>query len=394
MFIPVSSEIKTPSRKASFWILYAGFLLSVVIGIGLLGEICVRLFIPRSAWTFSVAKDDWQPDLEIGWVNKSNRDITSRDDGPEIRFQLNPDGLQPASTTEAKRQGSKRVMIFGDSCTVGRAVPEDERLAQHLKRQLTSDFPDLEVICAGVQGYSTDQSLILMKRLLPRYRPDVVIHMVCDNDFGGNESSIAYGLSKPMFTLNQDQSVQLIPPTKEAIDKTWNVGWGSGWKYYLQHSALYRIVRPAIFRLRFGTETDWRQSNMLGGATPQAQIEMLSKANWRLFAALIQEMDETCRKNGAMLILSQHPHSWEVWDQSSTEEQSFWLHRKLQSVADAYNVRFCGVVPFFMQHNREGPFHLVPRDPHCNGKGYEMTARCYADYLRSTRTFAPNLSQP
>lgn len=341
-----------------------------------------------------IARDDWQPDLEVGWVNKPNHNITNKDDGPEIRFHLNADGLQPASAAEARPPGSKRIMIFGDSSTVGRSVLEEQRLAHHLKRQFLDELPDLDVICAGVQGYSTDQSLILMRRLIPRYRPDVVIHMMCDNDFGGNESTVAYGLAKPRFTLDEQQSLRLVPATQGAIDRTWSEEQRGDWKSYVQQSALYRLVRPAIYRLRFGGETDWKQRNMVGGAKPQEQIDSMIGADWVLYAALIKEMDKTCQANGATFILTQHPHAWEVWNEGATQEQSLWLHRKLQAMTNAEKVRFCGLVPLFLEDASDGPFHLVPRDPHCNGKGYALSARGLAEYIRTTGVLAPKPNQP
>ena len=85
-----------------------------------------------------------------------------------------------------------------------------------------------------------------MKRLLPRYRPDVVIHMVCDNDFGGNESAVAYGLAKPQFTLEQSGKLNLATPGVAEIDRRWNAGGGKGLRRSLQSSALYRMIRPGL----------------------------------------------------------------------------------------------------------------------------------------------------
>lgn len=384
-----SKNSVTIAKSWSFRFYYAAFLAGLLMAVLIVGEMGVRLLVPTQAWSHWVAKDDWLPDPELGWTNIPRLDVTNNFDGPApIRFQLNADGLQPASATESRRPDQKRVMIFGDSATVGRAVANEERLAAHLQQLLQNKGKNVEVICGGVQGYSTDQSLLLMRRLLPRYRPDLVINMVCDNDFGGNESSIAYGLAKPRFFLSKEAGLQVTLPSKEAIDKNWNLDGSKNLAEYMQYSALYRIIRPGLFRLRFGT--DWKQANLVGGKSAETQIAMMTQADWSLFGALIGAMKNACQENQAEFILTQHPHAWETWDTGPTEDQKVWLHRRLLATAATADVRFCPVVPFFLEHRAEGPFHLLPRDPHCNGKGYEMTARCLAGFIESNQLLKPS----
>ena len=377
-----SEQPNVVSRGVRFWMLYAFFLFIVAAAAILVCEVGIRLFVSASVWKHCVAKDDWQPDVELGWANIPDLDVIHRDDGPEIRFRLNPDGLQPVGANEDRTEGVARVMIFGDSCTVGRAVLEPERLANQLQKSLSSSVLAVEVICAGVQGYSTDQSLILMRRLLPRYKPDLVIHMFCDNDLGGNESSEAYGLAKPRFQLNTAGGLDLVPTTHQQIEARWSNAWGGGVGRLLQFSALYRVIRPALFRFRYGSEGDWAQQNLVGGAAGAEQVAMLEKADWKLFSALLSAMKETCSQNGARFVLTEHPHAWEVWDQGAAPEHRLWLDDRLSAVAAESGVSFSSTVPYFIEHRSDGPFHLLPRDPHCNGKGYETSAGLLAAHIR------------
>lgn len=368
-------------RKLRFWALYAGFLAAVGVLMLVLAEVAVRLLVPESVWRFLVAKDDWQRDAEVGWVNQPGLNVSNRNDGlTMVRFHLNADGLQPGGAVAARVPGRRRIMIFGDSATVGRGVPETERLATHLERMLRSSGLEVEVLCAGVQGHSTDQALLLMRRLLPRYRPDVVINMLCDNDFGANESAVAFGLAKPQFTLTDTGELKLKLPTAADIDRHWNQG-SQGWRHYLQRSALYRMIYPSLLKLRFGS--DWRQGNMVGGATATDELAAVAKADWKLFEALLVAMQTECRAHAATFILTDHPDVWEVWDAGATPEQRLWMHEKLSATAAARGFLFCGVVPHFLTVRSEGPFHLLPRDPHCNGKGYEIIARCLAAFLQT-----------
>lgn len=380
--------------RPGFWLIYLAFVAGILVAALAACEVAVLLFLPERMWRHCVAKDDWQPDVELGWVNIPNLDVTRRFDGPEVRFHLNADGLQPASATEERTPGVKRVMIFGDSSVVGRAVGEDQRLASHLARMLNDPESPVEVMCAGTEAYSTDQLLLAMRRLLPRYRPDLVLHMLCDNDLGGNETSLAYGLAKPRFQRNAAGGLDLVPTTEAEIQAHWSSTWGGGAGRYVQASALYRVIRPALFRLRFGSEGDWAQKNLVGGATGAEQVAMLEKADWKLFAALLSAMKDACVQNHARFVLTEHPHAWAAWDTETAQADRTWLDDKLRAVADESGVSFCSTVPYFIEHRSDGPFHLLPRDPHCNGKGYETSARLLAAHIRQHQLLSAEPSSP
>ena len=51
-------------------------------------------------------------------------------------------------------------------------------------------------------------------------------------------------------------------------------------------------------------------------------------------------------------------------------------------MARATGVEFCPLISHFELHQDRGPFHLLPKDPHCNGVGYEMTAEVLSGQLR------------
>src|SRR5579864_6720010 len=137
-------------------------LLTIAVSISvtlLIAELAVRLFVPRPQWEFRESTEDWAVDPELGWVQKSNLDSTlyKGEFRWTVRFQTNPDGLQPVNAVRDKSPGTLRVMIFGDSTAVGRLVPEEGRIHRQLEKLLHRKAEHVEVINAGVEGYSTDQ---------------------------------------------------------------------------------------------------------------------------------------------------------------------------------------------------------------------------------------------
>lgn len=360
-----------------------------------MGEIGVRIFVPPSHWQFRDATSDWQADKRLGWIQKPNLDVTTVTEfGWSVRFQTNEDGLMPAGAQRKKEPGKLRIMIFGDSAVVGRSLPYEQTVGAQLEDLLRKRGINAEVINAGVQGYSTDQVYLRMRQLLPLYQPDIVFYAVCDNDFGGNVSRTAYGQPKPMFRLKGDVDLEEIPPDLNSQIHSFD----SGPRKWLQYSALYRFFQPTLIalRARFGR---WEERNLLGLASeiyysPQA----LDHIDWKIFSALIKHMRELAEENHAQFFLYAHPALAEVWDPHIRDTRKklklkpgqydrHALERRLQETASLSGIKFIPLIDFFIQRQSEGPFHLLPRDPHCNAKGYQITAETLEDYLIKNSAF-------
>ena len=327
-------------------------------------------------------------------IQRRNRRLADRQTlgvGPEagtVRFRTNGDGLTPPTARRERKAETIRIMFVGDSTVVGRSVPQDKTVNAQLESFLQEKGVPAEVLNAGVQGYSTDQVLLRMEELLPFYRPDVVIYGACDNDFGGNVSRVAYGQAKPMFRLKENGELEEIQPHPQPGVRS----FGGGLKKGLQYSALYRFLQPklVILRARMGR---WEERNLLGIA-PEIyyKSEPLNRVDWALFSALIQEMKLTAKQNHAQFFFYSPPAIAEVWDPyiRDTEKRlrlqpgqydRHALEQRLEGVAGQTGAKFIPLINYFIARQSEGPFHLLPRDPHSNPRGNELTARALGDRL-------------
>ncbi len=351
----------------------------------LLGEVLVRIFIPAVYWSFRIAADDWQVDREIGWIQKPNLNAASyyAEYRWKVEFQTNPDGLLPRDARRAKTPGLIRVMLFGDSSVVGRAVPAPERLHVKLQKQLEALGVRAEVLNAGVQGYSTDQELLLAKRLLPLYRPDIVLLQVCNNDFAANVSPTAFGISKPLFTLRDHRTLTMIEPDPKFL----KIQKLEGLLQVVEYSALYRVFRPAILRLRLTLPPGSRRRLFTNDEAYFFDPVIFKSIDFDLFTALVLELERSARTANAAFWLWSHPHVGEVWDPyiAMTKEKydRYTVDRKLKAIAATHSLDFCPVVDYFIQNQARGPFHLLPRDPHCNPTGYQLEAEVLSNCIRS-----------
>ena len=74
----------------------------------------------------------------------------------------------------------------------------------------------VEVLNAGVSGYSTDQELLLWRSEGVRYAPDGVVLVYVSNDPVNNVRRFAYGHPKPLFLLQDEALVLSNVPVPES----------------------------------------------------------------------------------------------------------------------------------------------------------------------------------
>ena len=358
-------------------------------------ELATRALVPDGYWRHRDATADWQLDPEIGWVNRPNLDAESRDLDRVLRYRTNPDGLAPAEARCERKRGTLRIMVFGDSMVVGRSLPQEETYTVRLEARLRERGLEAEVINAGVQGYSTDQALLLLERLVPLYRPDVILFGSTSNDFGGIEVSNASGQAKPRF-LRIGDALHLVPPQiADEIRPS-----GSGARAWIQRSAFYRALQPRIFTLR-ARFSSWQQRSLMGLMLEvYSDPAALEQIDWPLFSALVERMQRSSKAAGARFFLFSHPELAEVWPpyiEKIRQElgpqilryEPLAVQRRAELAAREVGVEFIPVAPRFREQTARGPFHLIPYDGHLNAAGHQLLAEVLADALLDRGVLVP-----
>ena len=358
----------------------------------LLCEAAVRMFVPGGIWQFRDATEDWQIDPVIGWIQKPNLRIHEFDGefGWTNDFETNADGVVPATASRRRKSGVRRIMIFGDSIVLGRSVPESARLHTQLQAILSKGGHSVEVINAGVQGYSTDQEMLLIERLVPLYQPDLIILGVCDNDFDANAATTAYGIPKPIAVIRAGRVIEVLRP--EPIRDLPRFGRNK-LSSLIQYSALYRLIQPGLLRLRLRFSSSARAATA-SGLPPAFYYDRnsLKRVRFDIFEALLHRINETAEANHARLLVFAHPALAETWNPYLAQAQQnlgldgksfdrYALQNSLREISERQSVLFCPLVETFLRHQERGPFHLLPRDPHCNPAGYQLTAEILDQYI-------------
>jgi len=112
----------------------------------------------------------------------------------EVQFRINGQGMRAdRDYPYAKPPGTLRIVSLGDSFTIGYEVDVSECFSSVLDRELGDRGWKVEVLNAGVSGYSNAEAYVYLERELLKYDPDLVLLSFYGNDLLDNVRSGLFG---------------------------------------------------------------------------------------------------------------------------------------------------------------------------------------------------------
>ncbi len=153
-------------------------------------------------------------DPDLGWKLKPG--VSGEWKGEGVSFvRVNSEGLRDREHTKAKPPNTLRVAVLGDSFTEAIHVPVEQTFWSKLERKLgnceaVKGRKNVEVINFGVQGYGTAQQLIMLRKKVWDYNPDIVVlAFYIGNDVINNSPKLEYDRYRPFFAY--DANGKLVP---------------------------------------------------------------------------------------------------------------------------------------------------------------------------------------
>ena len=262
-------------------------ILSLVVAIGL-SEIYFRIFSPQPIVPRYVETSEFGIRKNIGHVR--GRMI---DPEYEHEFSTNSQGFR--GTVEyavMKPHGVYRVLVLGDSTTLGHGVGDNDTFSFLLEEKL-SNTRRTEVINMGVSGFGTAEELIQLRNVGLQYAPDLVILGYFPNDPYNNAVSKLFKIISGQLVQDQGAFV----PALYVRDHLYNI---PGWSFLCQHSHVVNFLRnvaSGFFQRRLGAQES------MASTTP----DQLTAEESELTAALINEVASETTRHGAKFILLNIP---------------------------------------------------------------------------------------
>ncbi|MBI4125634.1 MAG: hypothetical protein HY609_02345 [Deltaproteobacteria bacterium] len=212
-------------------------------------------------------------------------------------FQINRRGFRGGvDYSYEKPPGVLRVLVLGDSFTVGYEVDQDETYAVVLERELKKRGIAAEVINAGVSGFSNAEELVFLEQEGVRYQPDVVVLGFYFNDL---EDNIRTGLFKLLDGELIVNSKQYAPVTnvRDFLNSFAPYRWLS------ENSYLHNYLNAAA-TVWVKKWLEQKRREEIAGQTLGAAADDYPE---RLACLLVQRIRRTASQNNAFFILLEIP---------------------------------------------------------------------------------------
>ena len=294
-------------------------------------------------------------DRELGWRMKPN---TLAEWG-EVRVTTNARGLRGPEVAHEKPPGVRRVLFLGDSVTFGFGIGSSELVFPFgVGRELATALGvPVEVVNAGVGGYSPWQERIYLEREGLRYAPDLLVVGFVLNDVAEKFALVRYG--------GTERAWQLV--------RTAN-GWLDRW---LSGSALVTVAREGAAMLRFGSDVrlgaaaeEMQAVRELSDTSPQ--FEQAIERAWQITLGNLTSIFETAEQRGIPALLVVFPYSFQFEAGANVEAQE-----RLHRFAEDRGAPFLDLRPPFLDEGDAA--RLMIDDSHLSVEGHALAASRIAE---------------
>jgi hypothetical protein len=204
-------------------------------------------------------------DADLGWSYIPNQSLVEQFGAQRRKVPVYFDDLGCRVRGPGLRsdRSAPTVLFVGDSFTFGHGVTYEESFVGRLASM--PDFP-LQAVNFGVQGYGTDQSLLLLKRQFKNFNTKVVVYTFIPEHINRNAyddrrilhpNSLFLG-TKPMFALKSDGSLYLVKTPVEYKDLSYSHLWAS-FRVFSAHwgpKPSFRLTRALVKEMRDFVESN------------------------------------------------------------------------------------------------------------------------------------------
>jgi lysophospholipase L1-like esterase len=281
-------------------------------------------------WKYARNVKQVASDPLIGHVHAPNRQAVLMG----VDFRTNSRGLRDREFSYDKPPGRLRVLMLGDSLTVGWGVRMEDTFSKRIEATLRNRGLDVEVINTGVGNYDTIQEVAYFLSEGIKYQPDIVVLNYFINDAEPVPPS-----KPPSFLLRHCESCIFLAGRIDTL-KRMIVPQQSWDKYYL---SFYEGDHPK---------------------------------GWLGAKAAIHELADVCHANGIDLLVANLPELHDV--------QNYRFSRVTELVrqtAMEIRVEFADALPGVKQEE-SSRLWVTPPDPHPNARANELIANALLEPLQ------------
>jgi len=159
-----------------------------------------------SGWTAPIFTE---PDSHLGVRLVPNAEGWWREEGATY-LKINSAGFRDREHSKSKPAGTFRIAVLGDSYAEARQVSMEATFWSIMEKRLAAcanlNGKRIEVLNFGVSGYGTAQELIMLRREVWAYSPDLVLlAFSTGNDIRDNSPTLSQDGTRPFFVYRNEQ---------------------------------------------------------------------------------------------------------------------------------------------------------------------------------------------
>lgn len=279
-------------------------------------------------WKYAVSLKETADDPAIGHRHKPSS--SARLMGADVI--INAMGLRD-DEVDSEAQGAAKVLMLGDSITLGWGVPQDETVSARLEPLLTESLGhDVTVINSGVGNYNTSMEVAWFEQNGLGLRPDAVVLNVFIND---------------------------AEPTPEPAVVRW-------WDTVLYSRVILFGAFDTIERLVFGGP-DWKDY--------YRDLYATDASGWSAMQAAVKRLEELCEANDIPLVIVDYPELREL-DPYPFKD----ISRKIAALAYENQIEYVSLLPS-VQHQKPSALWVTAPDPHPNSFANKLFAEFLVPHL-------------
>jgi len=316
-----------------------------------LSEVALRLMGFSPMYVSPERDRFWKYDSLLGWSHQPGQEGTFETPQFQSNVRINDKGLRDRPHSYERQNDTERILVLGDSFAWGYGVEESERFSQLLEKSM-----DVEVINAGVSGYSTDQELLWYRNEGIKYETNIVILVVTGNDVGDNDQELVSTIYyKPKFVLEDDQLVLKgypVPKTSPQGKIVYSLSQRSALAYFLVQR--YFDIRSSYGKIRGNS----------AHTSPSESAASQPAEPFQLTIALINEMRAIAESGNAKFMLVTTDRWWN--SRSSENYQDF---------ISALRAEHFLVLDVEAMSGFDMEEMLIPADGHWSQAGHKFVAK-------------------
>lgn len=375
------------------------FLKNLIINIGIFLSIIVVLFFIAEAVSRAVFSHQNEGataiNLQIfdgndlyGWGHYPGAKDYHGYGNPTPEVNINSHGFRDDEVSIEKPEGTKRILVLGDSFTFGMNIAQPDIFTEVLERNLNeSGDIKYEVINTGSIGYTTDNQYLLLKNKGMQFKPDIVVIAF----FTGNDVT---ELRRHEWDTDENGALLSLTDTKHYVDN--------------EHRLRYKgEEEPASYFLNF-VNTRWiilqKKLGIYDDPTGQPTLTWPAFLEpdhpngdpripqfWIQIESMLKAAKELTDENDAKLVVIAIPMDvqtnkkyWKKYSQMYFDDDAYAKDRpqtKLHELCETYGIDLIDLLPYFREADNEQWLYFEKIDPHWTKEGHSFAAEVIGNNL-------------